>query len=38
MCDDGKRLPTTPETKTKTERDVDDLIFCGEQERQVSDR
>lgn len=38
MSDEKKRPaePSQPEQKPK--RDVDDLIFCGQQGRQVSDR
>lgn len=38
MCDDRKHPESPPEPKAKPERDVDDLIFRGQQERQISDR
>ena len=38
MYDDRKRPESPPEPKPKPERDVDDLIFHGQQERPVSDR
>ena len=38
MCDEKKRPADPAQPEPKPKRDVDDLIFHGEQGRQVSDR